>query len=735
MEKIPPENPKIIEKSEEELYFETLKAKRDVLSSHRTMNQLRTSINRRIEEISEDKFKDDSEVQQYEIVKKIYDRDRESLAASLEKLNENDRQKILELTSLNKVEAALSLLEKQPEIETNSDKLTLEEIEEKIAFAEGQILGLKGESIEYWKSKKAELINQEIGYSINKGRPLDLAYWEDKNKELKKSIETKPESAEEIQEEITVEAEGPKIEAEEGLKEEKKEPEKLAEEPATEEKPLIAIEQKDAVDGFIEQGKGPTEVILGLARKENIDEGAINSAVDKALEESVVLKDYEKTNPQGKTFLRKIRYRIKNKAMIYVAVGLLALMAWKTDTYEHVTKIPNMAVRVMDKVPDMGVVTELPGMVASEAGRYKVMPYLVARFIGSDDYFDLEAAKAANSVGLKDTAENMYAETLSDYINNFPETRQNNRFTTLDKHTVRNYIDAFVQIHATPEKSESGPEVYKKLSGFLKENFGAAKAYELALKTSSEKNISPELANLAKKDLREQGTILTKAAGKSDIYFNQEEAVFNVIHNGHLIDTYASRAGFMNVPKDASPSFKSMGYGRTPDGKFKISSIEYGYSTLRWRDSFLPYGAEIRVGGSGEIEYQYRGQWYPATGPEATYFDQGNKIQPNKSEKDLKYLRERSRGESPLTRLNFFTADGLIQRWDKNPFGPLSYKLAGQAELIHSNPTDSDNILHPSHGCIRLDKEDAQVLKVYVGAGVSTIRISSESGGSWKSKS
>ena len=76
-----------------------------------------------------------------------------------------------------------------------------------------------------------------------------------------------------------------------------------------------------------------------------------------------------------------------------------------------------------------------------------------------------------------------------------------------------------------------------------------------------------------------------------------------------------------------------------------------------------------------------------------------------------------------------------MERWYKNPFGPISYKLAGRAELIHSNPTDSDNILHPSHGCIRLDKEDVKVLEKYIGTGVSKIKISSAGGESWKAVS
>ena len=544
--------------------------------------------------------------------------------------------------------------------------------------------------------------------------------------------------------------------------------------------PVVTLEQKDEIDRlFVEDVKEPKEPSTSVQETEVVEEekAIIDDAIDQTVltlgdslevdetipkkvapevketpketlpkseikatipkaKEAIPQKVVPETKtPEKKTFLQKIRERVKKKALVYVGAGLLTLGAWKGEVYEDLPKAPDIIASILDKVPDIDVPTELPVMMAKEAARYSVKPYLAARYVGSNDYFKLEAIKAADTLGLENKAEKMYEESLNDYINNFSETRRNNRFTTLDKHTVRTYMDAFTQLYSGQEQTDSATETYQKFSNFLEANFGAAKVHEFALKVASEAELSPELADLSREDLKKHELILSKAAGKSSIYFNQEEGIFNVIHNDHLIDTYTSRAGFMNVPKDGGPAFKSLGYGRTPDGTFTISSVEYGYSTLRWKDSFLPYGAEIRSGESGEVEYKYRDKWYPATGQEATYFDQGNKVQPNKSEQHLKHLRERSRGESPLTKSDFYTTSGLMERWDKNPFGPISYKLAGRAELIHSNPTDSDNILHPSHGCIRLDKEDVKVLEKYIGTGVSKIKISSASGESWKSVS
>ncbi len=97
------------EKSRDELCFDTLKTKRDVLSSHYTLNQLRKG--RKVEEMSE------AEIEDYKSVKKEYDKRKELFLASFNNLSEDDGQNISELTSLTKVEIVLSSLEKPAEVE------------------------------------------------------------------------------------------------------------------------------------------------------------------------------------------------------------------------------------------------------------------------------------------------------------------------------------------------------------------------------------------------------------------------------------------------------------------------------------------------------------------------------------------------------------------------------------------------------------------------------------------
>lgn len=864
---IPQERPIGLDKNRE-IYTETLKLKRDVLASHNEMNVLRRKVNERIEKMTDEEFANDPEVVMYKNIHDEYDKRRRAFLTLFEKLSDEDKEKIRELTSLKKIEAEPPSMDKEkPTAEMPKEEMSEAEIDRMIEYAKNTARPFIERS--YWGAKKAELkkkrkaesekdemteaeIDKMLKYSKDTGRIIELSYWEERKTELqnkkKQSARQKPQSIQQAHKLEQTETEGqPSGKAEEKVEtesltqpqvdeaterkeiklektfevraEETTEPaqettkgsvrEKLEEViqempiqlapetlaqgapvsaediqeeerpvelrsetgqkaeteseeaklerdqeletqglglyqdleqieqgvlPVAEEQSPATIELKDEIDKVIvEHGENPTGFIPATIVKEKVDEAKVSEAVDEA----TVFLENQKAAPQEKTILAKLRERVKKKALVYAGVGLMTLMAWKSELHEQLPKVPSNIVEALDKIPDIKVITEFPQMVASEAVRYRVAPYLAARYLGSNDYFGLEMIKAANTVGLKDKAKKMYETSLDNYINNFSETRQINRFTTLDKHTVRNYMDAFVHIYAGQEQSDLDLETYQKFKGFLQDNFGAAKAYEFALKVNSEENLSAALSGSSQEDVRNLGSILRSAAGKSNIYFNQEEGIFNVIHSGRLIDTYASRAGFMNVPTDGSKYFKSLGYGRTPDGTFGISSVERGYSTLRWKDSFLPHGAEIRLGESSrEIEYKYNdGKWYAATGFEATYFDQGNKIQPNKLEKDLRYLIERSRGELPLTKLDFITPNGLMPAWDKNPFGPISYKLAGHAELIHSNPNDSDSILHPSHGCIRLDEEDVKVLEKYLGAGTSKIRISSKAGEFWKSVS
>ena len=214
MENVPRvENPTTSEKSRDVSCFEALIAKRDVLSSHYTMNQLRKS--RKIEEMS------DAEIEDYKSVKTEYNKRRELFLASFGNLNEEDGQKVSELTSLTKVEIELSKLEKpveagvgietgaggvdtktsagggggegndQPVVGTPSRQVaediageTLINHEEPAVDAGAEAGVSPGEAESPDRGTTMDEVDRMLRYSQDTARPLEIAYWESKKAEL-----------------------------------------------------------------------------------------------------------------------------------------------------------------------------------------------------------------------------------------------------------------------------------------------------------------------------------------------------------------------------------------------------------------------------------------------------------------------------------------------------------------------------------------------------------------------
>ncbi|HXK40618.1 MAG TPA: hypothetical protein VJ046_00720, partial [Candidatus Paceibacterota bacterium] len=161
----PTERPVSPEKSREEVYAEALRTKRDVLSSHHAMDSLRREVNERIDEMSDEEFKQDPEVAKYGKVSKEYNKRRKLFLDSLEGLSDEDKEKIGGLTSLTKVEVELSSLAGEEEEERpESLKQTVFEKSE--------------------RDITADEVNNMIEYSQRTGRLLELAYWEAKKQEL-----------------------------------------------------------------------------------------------------------------------------------------------------------------------------------------------------------------------------------------------------------------------------------------------------------------------------------------------------------------------------------------------------------------------------------------------------------------------------------------------------------------------------------------------------------------------
>lgn len=191
------EKPSTPEKSKDELYFETLKAKRDVLSSHYTLGQLRKG--RKVEAMS------DAEIEDYKSVKKEYERRKELFLTSFDNLNEDDGQKVAELTSLTKVEIALSSLEKPAEagagvaagevvtsVEAESPDrgTTMAEVDRMLKYSQDTARPPRPLETAYWESKKAELLERQEA-EANPDRPAPKGFLQrvkDSYKKVKDSI-------------------------------------------------------------------------------------------------------------------------------------------------------------------------------------------------------------------------------------------------------------------------------------------------------------------------------------------------------------------------------------------------------------------------------------------------------------------------------------------------------------------------------------------------------------------
>src|SRR3989344_9461902 len=258
------------------------------------------------------------------------------------------------------------------ETEKLGESLTLQEIDEKILFAKRQILGLKGESAEYWEVKKAELINQGIRNSVATGTPLELTYWEaERNafKAYKSSIKrhskvVRPEQEQKLEQPVKIDnkieplisgqvdesVRPEKVERQEPVAESPKSVEIVTEqmeEPKQKPEHVVSVLQKDKVDSLIEKGEGPPEVILSLVDKKSVDEMAVDKILDEVFTDAEVMREIEKA-PQGSTFLKKIRDRLKNKTIIYVGVGLMTLMALKEVVRGNLPGVPTSVVKVLD---------------------------------------------------------------------------------------------------------------------------------------------------------------------------------------------------------------------------------------------------------------------------------------------------------------------------------------------------------------------------------------------------
>jgi hypothetical protein len=171
----------------------------------------------------------------------------------------------------------------------------------------------------------------------------------------------------------------------------------------------------------------------------------------------------------------------------------------------------------------------------------------------------------------------------------------------------------------------------------------------------------------------------------------------------------------------------------TPAGRYVLGPKEH-VTTSTWIKSVIPWGAAIRINGSGEAEFKGdKGGWRLATGPNgevtaaAIAFAQKSQTKDKKPTRDETIAKVRAIFIDPTTKALKLTT------WELNDFGKWGWNLRAQpgrtptAYYIHTTPADerADAAgraveLQNSHGCVHVvpTQRDQMIAKGYLAEGV-----------------
>ncbi|MGB7283189.1 MAG: L,D-transpeptidase family protein [Candidatus Acidiferrum sp.] len=182
--------------------------------------------------------------------------------------------------------------------------------------------------------------------------------------------------------------------------------------------------------------------------------------------------------------------------------------------------------------------------------------------------------------------------------------------------------------------------------------------------------------------------------------------------------------------------------GHTPSGLFTLGPQEH-HTTLRWPASAIPYGAKLRAGSDGLIEYFEHGKWKSANGPHGSW---------TKATIDFK-KRDGEPGvitEADLAGfhdLAYHKNGELRAEWIWNDFGEWSWNLmrTGKrtAYYVHTTPEDEAfkrlpldqdaylTLIGQSHGCVHLlpRDRDEMMQRGYLKAGIHVLIMPYSSNG------
>lgn len=170
--------------------------------------------------------------------------------------------------------------------------------------------------------------------------------------------------------------------------------------------------------------------------------------------------------------------------------------------------------------------------------------------------------------------------------------------------------------------------------------------------------------------------------------------------------------------------------GSTPTGFFTLGKAEH-HTTLVWPLSVIPWGAKLRLGTDGELEFSPGGEWKKATGPHGEW----TKAQIRWNLRDGKPGRVSKEEREGFMSLVVDSKGNLVTtEWIFNDFGKWSWNLMRGGKrtgyYIHTTAEDEQTranlrpyfplLLGQSHGCVHLDPKDRDEMmaKGYLRAGI-----------------
>jgi len=171
--------------------------------------------------------------------------------------------------------------------------------------------------------------------------------------------------------------------------------------------------------------------------------------------------------------------------------------------------------------------------------------------------------------------------------------------------------------------------------------------------------------------------------------------------------------------------------GRTPSGFFTLGPQEH-HTTMGWPMSSIPYGAKLRVGSDGLIEYLEHGKWHMANGPGGTW----TKATIRFSERDGGPAAIAEGDLEAFHQAAYDKRGNLRPEWIMNDFGEWSWNLMRDgkrtAYYVHTTPFDEAfkrlpmerdaifMLFGQSHGCVHLlpRDRDEMMQRGYLKAGI-----------------